>query len=285
MTIDNYTTSKDKRRFHIGKCIYCGATEDLRIEHCFPESLNGEFELEAASCRECEKITGKFEARFTRETLLPMRTAWNMKSKRSKSKRPKEFPMEFIKDGQSKVLNVPVDEHCSVIPLLELGPTGKYPNEYHAKGLRHSQFQVTSFQIRSQEHVSAIIEKYDADEFRVHFPLYIEDFLRMIAKIAYCFAVARFGLKNIAEVYVLPAILGQSNDIWHWVGGDGTQELYHASKHMNVDHVVNTWTEEGEIHARVKLLKKSETPEYKVIIGRLSDAARGVFVSAGFKHS
>src|SRR5712672_2024078 len=51
----------------VGRCIYCGATGvDLRDEHIVPLSLNGTMILPRASCRECEKITTRFERSVAR---------------------------------------------------------------------------------------------------------------------------------------------------------------------------------------------------------------------------
>jgi len=276
-------TVENTKRKYVGKCIYCGATENLQDEHCIPESLNGLHLLEKASCSKCGKITGKFEGRFTRDSLLPLRTAWNMKSKRSKSKRPKEFPMRFIIKGEQRLINVPVEDHIPLIPLVEIGPMGKYPFNLHKKGLKHGQFYIDPFNSRSEEHLKNIQKKYDADDIGVDYNLHTEDFLRMIAKIAYCFTVWEYGLKNIGEVYVLPAILGQSNDIWHWVGGDGIQEIYKESKNMKADHVVSTgFLSNGELQTRVKLFKNSETPEYEVAVGRLTKLAHDFYRSMGF---
>jgi hypothetical protein len=69
----------------------------------------------------------------------------------------------------------------------------------------------------------------------------------MVAKIAYCFTVARYGLNQIGEVYVLPAILGQTHDIFHWVGGDGNQELYHISREVESNHVLAAGFVQGEL--------------------------------------
>src|SRR5437588_4984583 len=100
-----------KIRKAVGRCIYCGSTENLHDEHCIPESLNGVRILEKGSCGDCGKITSKFEGGYARDSMLPVRTALNMKSKRSKNKRPTEFPMRFIKEGREKVINVPVEDH------------------------------------------------------------------------------------------------------------------------------------------------------------------------------
>lgn len=276
--------AETKIRKFVGKCIYCGSIENLHDEHVIPESLNGVRLLEKGSCGDCGRITSRFEGSYARDSMLPVRTAWNMKSKRSKNKRPTEFPMRFIKNGREKIINVPVDDHYSIVPMVEIGPPGKYPNLLHAQGLQHGQYQIRPFNIRPDEHIEYLKQKYDADSISVDFELDVKGFLRMIAKIAYCTAVWRYGLSNISKAYVVPTILGNSDDILQWVGGDGEQWIYEESKHMDTDHVVITWqSPDGDIHAGVKLFKKSLTPEYLVIVGQLTKTAYGLYQSLGFK--
>lgn len=268
----------------VGKCIYCGSIEDLHDEHCIPESLNGTHVLGKGSCGDCGNITSKFEGDYARGSLLPVRTAWNMKSKRSKRKRPTEFPMRITKGGQEEIIKVPVGDHYSVIPMLEVGPPGKYSHGLHARGLQPGQYQLHPFKIRPDEHIDYLVEKYGAEEMSVDFQIDVIGFLRMIAKIAYCTIIWQYGLKSIAEAYVVPAILGTKTDIWQWVGSDGTQELHEKSKDMNTDHLVSTcFMPDGELQARVKLFKKSPTPEYDVIVGRLTDQVHGLYQSLGRK--
>lgn len=266
----------------IGKCIYCGSTENLHDEHCIPESLNGVHVLGKGSCGDCGKITSKFERAYARESMLAVRTALKMKSKRSKSRRPTEFPIRITKDGQEQVINVPVEEHYSVIPMIDIGPPGKYPDSPHALGLKHGQYKLHPFPIRPNEHVEYLAKKYGADEMSVDFQIDVTGFLRMIAKIAYCQIVWQYGLGGIGEAYAIPAILGTKNDIWQWVGSDGTQKLQKLSQRMKTDHIVSTWFEPGgELHAGVKLFKNAPTPEYDVIVGRLTNALYGFYQSVG----
>lgn len=281
-TLDLNERPRGPRRKYIGKCIYCGATENLTTEHALPESLNGDLELEAASCKECAKITGRFEGRYTGETLKPARTVLGMKTKRKKD-RPKEFSIETIKDSVSTFHNLSVEEYMAVIPMWQLGPPGKYPFDRNADGLRHGEARLIVFNTRSDGEIATLAEKYDADEIKVHFRLYFEEFLLMVAKMAYCFAVDKYGLNQIEEVYVLPAILGKTRDIYHWVGGDGYQELYEIGRGTKADHVVVAGVVQGEIRLRLKLFKDLQTPEYYVIVGQLSEAVRGVYESAGLK--
>lgn len=148
----------DKRTTkQVGKCVYCGSVENLHDEHCIPESLNGVHVLGKGSCGDCGRITGKFEGRYARDSMLPVRTAWNFKSKRSKNKRPTEFPMRFKKDGREYTMNVPVEDHYSVIPLLEIGPPGIYGNAPHALGLRNGQYKLNPFRIRTDEHIDYLV--------------------------------------------------------------------------------------------------------------------------------
>jgi hypothetical protein len=180
--------------------------KNLGDEHAVPESLNGDLILEKASCSTCGTITGKFEGRFTNETIKAARAVLGMKIKRKKH-RPKEFPIRIGKGGKYETVNMPIDEHFAVIPLFEIGPPGKYRWERHAEGLQFGQARIKVFPIRSDEEAKRLALKYGVDELQVEFNLYIEDFLRMIAKIAYCFAVTRFGLKQIEEAYVLLVVI------------------------------------------------------------------------------
>lgn len=90
-------------------------------------------------------------------------------------------------------------------------------------------------------------------------------------------------MHNIEEAFVVPAILGKTKDIFHWVGGDGNQELYNTSREVEADHVIVAGSRDGEIRVRVKLFKELLTPEYYVIVGRLSENLPGVYESVGFK--
>ena len=153
MTMDSQDKPRGPRHKYIGKCIYCGATEDLTIEHALPESLNGDLELDDASCKECAKITGLFEGRYTGETLKPARTVLGMKTKRKK-RVPREFPIEIVKNGVSSLQKMSVEEYMAVIPMWEIGPCGKYPMMKHTKGLKHGEARLIVFNTRSDGQIA-----------------------------------------------------------------------------------------------------------------------------------
>lgn len=179
---------KTQNKKYIGECIYCGSLDGLQDEHCIPQSLNGTTILEKASCPKCAVITSKFEQKFARDSILGFRTVQNMKSKRPKKKRPTEFPMEFSINGNFEEINVPVEEYIPILPLLELGPPEYLQDEItHAEGLQNREFRVEPYTIvhlRGEGRELPVLRKYGADEVRIPYTIHIEDFLRMLAKIA-----------------------------------------------------------------------------------------------------
>jgi len=93
-------------------------------------------------------------------------------------------------------------------------------------------------------------------------------FARLLAKIAYGFAVAWLGLSMIEEDYVLPAILGKSDDVGRWVGCVTDNQLA-AGKHL---HEIKLLVTKGEIIERVRLFARFNALEYLVAVGRVSSA-------------
>ena len=268
---------------YVGECIYCHSKENLHDEHCIPESLNGYRILDKGSCRNCGNITSAFEGRYARESMLAARTALNMKSKRSKKKRPTEFPMRLKKNGKEIAVNVPISDHIALIPMVEVEPPGRCPYPPHKKGLKPGDYELHPFKVKEDEEIDLLLKKFGADSISVDCHIEVVGFLRLIAKIAYCTVVWKYGLHNIGEAYVVPAILGKG-EIADVVGSHGDQEIYEQSKNMKTDHIVTTWqTENGELHAKVKFFKGSLTPEYHVVVGRLTEGAWGLYQSIGYK--
>ncbi len=53
---------------------------------------------------------------------------------------------------------------------------------------------------------------------------------------------------------------------------------------MNTDHLVSNWfTEDGELLSAVKLFKKSLTPEYLIVVGRLNEQTYAFYQGVGRK--
>jgi len=103
-------------------------------------------------------------------------------------------------------------------------------------------------------------------------------FPRLIAKIAYTFAIADIGIDGIETTYVLPAIMGQSDDTGRWVGCDGTEYITDPG----VLHGVTQAIVNNEVIVRVRLFASYGAPEYVVVVGRVrAEAVGGRFKVSG----
>jgi len=74
------------------------------------------------------------------------------------------------------------------------------------------------------ERADDIAKKHGADRI-VPPDLDVKSFARFVAKMAYGYAVERYGLEAFERTFVLPAILGTSDDIGRWVGCSDIREF------------------------------------------------------------
>ena len=79
-----------------GKCIYCGAKQNLTDEHIIPLSLGGKHVLSNASCRNCAKRTSRLERKIARDFWGDARLAYDAPSRR-KSRNPKYLDMDGLR--------------------------------------------------------------------------------------------------------------------------------------------------------------------------------------------
>jgi hypothetical protein len=92
-------------------------------------------------------------------------------------------------------------------------------------------------------------------------------FARLLAKIAYGCAVAAVGcdLSRFEEVYVLPAILSETDDIGRYVGGMGN-DVPPPEPDL---HYIKYYLEGGDLRLHVRLFARFSAPEYVVVVGRV----------------
>lgn len=199
----------------IGKCIYCGtATGPLQDEHVVPYGLNGPWVLREASCPKCAAITSQFERNVLRGCLKEFRSALGFKTRRKKQQ-PKTFSLCVTRDGQKEVIEVTREEFPAPLGLLIYEPPACLSGRSYEKGVNvigFAQIQTAGPSIQS------ILKQRGATELTVSQTWHGNEFERLLAKIAYGFSVSHVGLDNLAEVYILPAILGIKDDLGRWLG-------------------------------------------------------------------
>lgn len=249
---------------NIGKCIYCGSKEDLTDEHVIPFGLNPRgvdnmFVLENASCKRCSNITSKFEY-VQRYSLEVPRSFFNLKSRRNDL--TNEFSIDIDNNGETKNTNIPIREFPTlVLPIYDLPSymDNRTDNTLLVRG-------TVAYHIGGMS-LEDLGKKYNTKKITFASRWRSHDFPRMLAKIAYGYSVANHGIDNIKEVYVLPAILGNKDDIGRWVGCP--KENLITEKDL---HIIKGYILDKEIMIRIKLFALYDMiPEYIVIVGRLKE--------------
>lgn len=99
----------------IGKCVYCGSTEQLSDERVIPEGLGGRDLLRAASCEPCRVETGKFEQHVLRNMLWAMRIRMKVRGKR---RHPPTIPIYVQRQGQEAAFEQVSPEDVRVAAVL-----------------------------------------------------------------------------------------------------------------------------------------------------------------------
>jgi len=113
--------------------------------------------------------------------------------------------------------------------------------------------------------VKALASATGADGFNVPLP----DrgiFARFLAKVALGFAVACVGFDRFEEVFVKNAILGTSEDVGTWVGSTEDQPVGRGSG----VHELSAELANDILSVKIRLFAQLKTPEYLVIVGRIS---------------
>lgn len=248
----------------VGHCIYCGARDGLSKEHIVPFGLSGTAVIPDASCTRCSTITGEFERKVLRGPMVEVRKYLKLQSRSKHKSASADTELVLIKDGNPLVVSVPLDE-CPIIltfPMFAVPHclTGVEESGITLKGVASILFGRPPKEVLHRFGAQTIEIKDRSSE-----PV---EFARMLAKIAYCFAFKQDLLNKLeGQCLVLPAILGQSEDVGHWVGTiDGPIRTYPGILHRIEIHQDQ---EKGLLIGEVQLFAHSQTPSYGIVLGRL----------------
>lgn len=248
----------------VDHCIYCGATDNLSREHIIPFGLSGTAVLPKSSCQICAEITGKLEMIILRGELRSARIFRELQSRRKHKGAPSVHPITFIINDEYKTCNLAIEEY----PILLHFPVFSLPayitNESYSSGISIQGVVTVNF----GESPKNAMEKFGATQISQTVTNHPAEFARVIAKIGYAMAYAEGYIECISgSPYVLPAILGESEDIGRWVGT--IPEKINISSNLLHRIVFKRDYENNLLIAEVQLFSDSFSPTYCVILGSL----------------
>lgn len=180
----------------IGKCIYCGVAEKLFDEHIFPYGLGGGYVLRKASCQKCANITSQFERNVLKYSFGPARAVLNLPTRR---KHPENFSLKIIKkSGEEEIIEISTKQYVDLKIFPIFSPPSYFINRDSPNTIED--WLITGKNAKSLKNLlDSLYKKYGAQKISLELLCNPFDFARMIAKIAYGFSVAKFGLSKIKK--------------------------------------------------------------------------------------
>jgi hypothetical protein len=259
----------------IGKCIYCGETQGkLSDEHVAPYALNGRCVLIEASCKQHSNITSALETKILSDMLFAARAALSTRT-RHKKDRAKPRPMRVERAGQIETINAVWQDHWKIIQLPIFPPPACIDCRPYVSGIECISMDTFELSEKGED----IAHRHNAD--KVLPPEYSPTiFARFVAKMAYGYAVERYGLEGFESVHVLPAVLGESEDIGRWVGCSDRRELPVRQCIISVGFKI---MEENDLVVKIKLFSQFDGAEYVVVVGRVTEASLKHFQALGLQ--
>lgn len=244
----------------IGRCIYCGSDggdKGLGEEHIVPFSLAGPMIIPEASCDDCGGKISFVEGHCARSMFKIHRVKGQYPTRRPKE-RPKTLPITFMSAGHEQTIFVPIDKFPKVLVM----PQFQLPGMLCGRKPSTSWGDITIFgSMQKPSNFSG------ADAFRVSVNLNPQTFTRMLAKIAHCLAVVRYGVDGFLP-FLTKHILDGDPYAPHLIGGGKTIRLPDPA----VEHDLSLRTllsdqKTKTIVAEIRLFAYEKTPTYTVVTG------------------
>lgn len=258
-----------KRYPPVGFCIYCGSSHGkLADEHIIPEALGGTTILPKSSCKDCEKITTKFECKVARFMYGNFRIKLDYPSKRKKQKkRPTELPVHVVDNKKTRQeIHVPISDYPLTYLTAELPPPGLLLGIAPSDRSPEIKFNIKG----DAASVNHTFDALSVDHLIIEHGFDWAAFFKQLAKIGHC-STFHFARGMGYESLLPDIILGKSDHLSYYVGGisqDSESEVMSANE-------VNIYMQEinSEIYlvARIQLLGKGTIPAYEVVTGRVPD--------------
>jgi hypothetical protein len=248
----------------VNRCIYEALSEKhdgpFSDEHVVPLGLGGDIIIRKASCRNCAKITGRFEQTVLRMMMGALRIRLGLPTRRPKERPDTLTLMEFDRNGRLQSMTLPALLAPAVIPGLLVPAPGVFRNVPPTNTL---DARVRSLILEPDKLRKLIPDGHRLRINRVH----PGHFLRMIAKIAHCYAFATWG--NQFTPLLLDLILGRADYFNYLMGGDAEippPDHHPQGLHMH-QPVSISFNGVRYLVVIVRLFTARATPRYHVVVG------------------
>jgi len=251
----------------LGQCIFCGRTPPevkLTEEHIIPYGISGVGELSiiSGSCMECNADANRrFEGPALASDFKIARILLELKRRRrGKKGLPLSLPMvsagnQTMQSDAEFDIMLSRDEYPNLIFFIYFEPPGMLVGIDRGSDLKN--FRISNFYLgRKSKEVSDVTMREPHNH---------TAFSLTIAKIAYCYAVARLGLDAFDRGPLLDLISGRRDDVYNFVGGISINESL-SDRHLHSLYI----RERGKyLSVIVHLFASCKMEPYEVVVGEL----------------
>lgn len=247
------------------RCIYCDKLVDkcgpLTDEHVIPYALGGNITLPSSSCRSCATITSRFETAILRGPFRAFKERIGLPS-RSKN-RPKSLPIFCVNGDEKKRMQIPLEHYPVTIQLPHiLGPTiANYPENYGHHRM--------PWLFAEEGKLESLGDIYSVEQFALN-EIPLSAFGRMLAKIAHCVAVNKYGPTGFVP-FLRGVILGTSGEgYYRYVGSIDDPATVEGGA---TSHTFQLYLEQRDnirfLVCQIRLFANLGAPSYRVVVGQL----------------
>jgi len=277
---DEHITFFSKMAFGkpVGRCIYCGSTENLSDEHIIAYCLGVDAYLRDASCEICAKETSYLEGYAGRQIFGPLRIHFGIQSRRKRIELPPVSVVFHTAHGED-IRNIPREELPPLLVLPILEQPGIFAERTPAS------LGATTPWVWIADNPDERMKKFQKPG-DLRWEIKFQDkpivFVRMLAKIAHALAVARLGLDSFRP-YLPPLVLGDDSRAGWMVGAAApptkplpafTTPAGQFTTHHNLSlTVMGSPGRPDVVVTTIRLFLHIGTPTYYVIVGEALPAA------------
>lgn len=247
-----------------GRCIYClNNAEPLHTEHMIPRSLDGAWQINQAACLSCQKLTNEaYENEALNSEMLRIPRQMLQMRRRNRGKKNRR-PIRPVKVFAGDVVDATDVSDATILPLewchippifamLALPPARKFG--VGTANTARVAFVHLKRKDASKEHVADITLRQEVP---------LPAFAKMLAKIAYCYAVAERKLEGFDGSEIRQLLCGERNDPLTFVGGT----LRGEKLTKNRLHHIEIRNRDRLITVIVHLFSSYEAPAYEIVVG------------------
>jgi HNH endonuclease len=208
------------KRQSFGKCIFCGNTKDLTDEHIVPEFLTGvgEMIIENGSCLACNNYANEtYEQPASQRDFLAVRHMLELKRKRrGKKAKPRRMPRVSYTAKIDEIApekfdeELPSQNYPPIYNFLVHEPPGLLAGIDRAAGATSIRVGVLHLGLPNRIIPASVMTQE---------PGVFGQPEMVIAKMAYCWAVAEKGLDAFDTTALLDLLCGRRSDVLNFVGG------------------------------------------------------------------